>query len=149
MITAAKRLSQVLTHMGIGYALAYTVTGSAVFSGLAVLAEPVINVLLLPLHEAAWAKWRSAAVGRRGTWLGAAAEKLSQTGLHGGVAFGVMYLATGSAAMGGIAALLEPVCNVLILPLHDRLWDDLERNQSIKRQTKKNPTCTMRDLERA
>ena len=120
MIRAAKRLSQVLTHMGIAYVLAYTVTGSAVFSGLAVLAEPVINVLLLPFHEAAWAKWRGGAFGLRGAWLGAAAEKLSQTVLHGGVAFGVMYLATGSAAMGGIAALLEPVCNVLILPFHDR-----------------------------
>jgi uncharacterized membrane protein len=135
MITAAKRLSQVLTHMGIAYVLAYTVTGSAVFSGLAVMAEPVINVLLLPLHEAAWARWRRGSFGRRGAWLGTAAEKLSQAGLHAGVAFGVMYLATGSAAMGGIAALLEPVCNVLILPFHDRLWDGLERS----RQTKKKP----------
>lgn len=134
MIVAAKRLSQVFTHMGIAYVLAYTVTGSAVFSGLAVLAEPVINVLLLPFHEAAWAKWRRAAAGRRDTWLGTAAEKLSQTGMHGGVAFGVMYLATGSAAMGGIAALLEPVCNVLILPFHDRLWDRLERSRQAKLQ---------------
>ena len=125
MITAAKRLSQVVTHMGIAYALAYTLTGSAVFSGLAVLAEPVINVLLLPFHEAAWAKWRDGAFGPRKAWLATAAEKLSQTGLHAGIAFGVMYVATGSAAMGGIAALLEPVCNVLILPLHDRLWDSL------------------------
>lgn len=66
MITAAKRLSQVLTHMGIAYVLAYTVTGSAVSSGLAVLAEPVINVLLLPFHEAAWAKWRRGAFERQG-----------------------------------------------------------------------------------
>ena len=131
MITAAKRLSQVVTHMGIAYALAYTVTGSAVFSGLAVLAEPLINVLLLPFHEAAWAKWRDACAPRR-AWLGAAAEKLSQTGLHAGIAFGVMYVATGSAAMGGIAALLEPVCNVLILPCHDRLWDRLERSRQAK-----------------
>jgi len=134
MIVAAKRLSQVLTHMGIAYVLAYTVTGSAVFSGLAVLAEPVINVLLLPLHEAAWARWRRGSFGLRGAWLGTAAEKLSQTGLHAGVAFGVMYLATGSAAMGGIAALLEPVCNVLILPFHDRLWDALERSRQAKLQ---------------
>jgi uncharacterized membrane protein len=123
MITAAKRLSQVATHMAIAYALAYTVTGSAVSSGLAVLAEPVINVLLLPFHEAAWARWRRGASTARGAWLATAAEKLSQTGLHAGIAFGVMFLATGSAAMGGIAALLEPVCNVLILPFHDRLWD--------------------------
>ena len=29
---------------------------------------------------------------------------------------------------GRIAALLEPVGNVLILPFHDRLWDSLERS---------------------
>jgi uncharacterized membrane protein len=125
MITAAKRISQVATHVAIAYALAYVVTGSAIFSGLAVLAEPILNVLLLPFHEAAWAAWRSRArTARRG--LVTLAEKLSQTGLHAGVAFSVMYVATGSAAMGGIAALLEPVCNVLILPIHDRLWDSLE-----------------------
>jgi uncharacterized membrane protein len=118
--------------MGIAYALAYTLTGSAVFSGLAVLAEPVINVLLLPFHEAAWAKWRHAASGPGKAWLAGAAEKLSQTGLHAGIAFGVMYLATGSAAMSGIAAVMEPVCNVLVLPFHDRLWDSLERGEQMK-----------------
>jgi len=128
MIIAAKRISQVATHMGIAYALAYAVTGSAVFSGLAVLIEPVINVLLLPFHEAAWASLRRNARDARSRVMAVAAEKLSQTGLHAAVAFSVMYVATGSAAMGGIAAFLEPVCNVLILPLHDRLWERLEQN---------------------
>lgn len=132
MITAAKRISQVATHMGIAYALAYALTGSAVFSGLAVLVEPVINVLLLPFHEAAWAKRRRAALTARARYLTVAFEKLSQTGMHAGVAFAVMYVATGSVAMGGIAALLEPVCNVLVLPLHDRLWDSLERSSQAK-----------------
>lgn len=127
MIIAAKRLSQVATHMAIAYAIAYAMTGSAVFSGLAVLVEPVINVLLLPYHEAAWARWRGRARDARARYLAIAAEKVSQTGLHAGVAFGVMFVATGSLAMGGIAALLEPVCNVLVLPLHDRLWANLER----------------------
>ncbi|MDB5791694.1 MAG: hypothetical protein JWQ80_1718 [Massilia sp.] len=126
MITAAKRLSQVATHMAIAYAIAYAMTGSAVFSGLAILAEPVINVLLLPCHEAAWAKWRRRARDARLRSLAVAAEKISQTGLHAGVAFGVMFVATGSLAMGGIAALLEPICNVIVLPLHDRLWARLE-----------------------
>jgi uncharacterized membrane protein len=29
---------------------------------------------------------------------------------------------TGSLAFGGVAAVIEPVVNVLLLPLHDRLW---------------------------
>lgn len=127
MIVAAKRLSQVATHMGIAFALAYAMTGSAVFSGLAVIVEPVINVLLLPFHEAAWARRHGKARDARARYLSLALEKISQTGLHAGVAFAVMYVATGSFAMGGIAALLEPICNVIVLPLHDRLWDKLER----------------------
>jgi uncharacterized membrane protein len=134
MITAAKRLSQVATHMGIAYALAYALTGSPMFSGLAVLVEPVINVLLLPLHEAAWTRLRDRACTARARAAATAAEKLSQTGLHAVVAFGVMVCATGSFAMGGLAALLEPVCNVILLPLHDRLWKQLERGDLARAQ---------------
>jgi len=130
MITAAKRVSQVLTHMSIAYVLAYTVTGSAVFSGLAVIAEPIINVLLLPFHEAAWAKRRSMVREAKARILAVAGEKISQTCLHAGVAFAVMFVATGSWAIGGVAAVLEPICNVLILPLHDRLWEHLEHAQA-------------------
>jgi uncharacterized membrane protein len=54
-----------------------------------------------------------------------AGQTLSQVALHMGVAFGVMYALTGSAAFGGIAALIEPVCNVALLPLHDRLWRNI------------------------
>lgn len=127
MIVAAKRLSQVLTHMAIAYTLAYTVTGSAVFSGLAVIAEPIINVLLLPFHQAAWAKRRSMARNDKARYMAIAGEKLSQTFLHASVAFGVMFVTTGSWAIGGVAAVLEPICNVIILPLHDRLWEYVER----------------------
>ncbi|HYC44163.1 MAG TPA: DUF2061 domain-containing protein [Burkholderiales bacterium] len=51
-----------------------------------------------------------------------AGQTVSQVALHMSVAFGVMYALTGSLAFGGIAALIEPVCNVALLPLHDRLW---------------------------
>jgi uncharacterized membrane protein len=54
-----------------------------------------------------------------------AARKTSQILLHMGVAFGVMYVLTGSVAFGGAAAIIEPICNVLLLPLHDRLWRSL------------------------
>lgn len=130
MITVAKRISQATMHMSIAYMLAYAMTGSAMSSGLAVLAEPVINVALLPFHERAWTRLRRSARGIRADYLAIVAEKISQTGLHAGVAFGVMYLATGSAAVGGLAALLEPVCNVLLLPVHDRMWEKVERFSS-------------------
>lgn len=50
------------------------------------------------------------------------ARKTSQVALHMSVAFAVTYVCTGSLATGGLAAILEPVCNVVLLPLHDKLW---------------------------
>nr|WP_314623844.1 DUF2061 domain-containing protein [uncultured Noviherbaspirillum sp.] len=121
MALAARKLSQVITHMTIGFVIMFALTGSVVFSGLVLLVEPVLNVLLLPFHERAWAAVRARFAARR-AFVGAA-EKLSQTGLHMAVAFGVIYWATGSMAFGGIAAILEPICNVLLLPVHERVWD--------------------------
>jgi len=51
-----------------------------------------------------------------------AGQTLSQVAMHMTVAFGVMYACTGSLAFGGLAAIVEPVCNVALMPLHDRLW---------------------------
>jgi len=132
MVVAAKRTSQVVTHMAIAFAIAYLMTGSVVFSGLAIIIEPVINVLLLPFHEHAWASIQARARSARERYLRIAAEKISQTAMHMVVAFAVMYVATGSLAMGGMAAVLEPVCNVLLLPIHDRFWDKLEMRVSGK-----------------
>jgi uncharacterized membrane protein len=126
MVAAAKKTSQVAAHMAIAFAIAYAVTGSVVLGGLAILIEPVINVLLLPLHEKAWSAVRARAADDRDRYLRIAAEKLSQTSLHMVVAFAVMYVATGSLAFGGMAAVLEPICNVLLLPVHDRFWDKLQ-----------------------
>jgi uncharacterized membrane protein len=132
MAIAAKKLSQVVTHMVIGFGIAYALTGSIMFGGLAVLLEPVINVLLLPLHEKTWAVIGRRAATDRQRYLAIGAERISQTGLHMGVAFGVMYWASGSAAFGGLAAVLEPVCNVILMPLHDRAWE--RARQAIQRQ---------------
>jgi uncharacterized membrane protein len=125
MFTAAKRVSQVATHMGIAFALASTMSGSVLLGGLAVIAEPVINVILLPFHEKAWEAKVHRATTERARYLLLAAEKVSQTAMHATIAFGVMWTVTGSAALGGLAALVEPVCNVIVLPFHDRLWDSM------------------------
>lgn len=123
MFTAMKTCSQVITHMSIAFGLAYLLTGSLALGGLAAIIEPVINVALLPLHEKLWH-----AIRQRHAHMGVAAlagEKLSQTLMHMGVAFAVMYWATGSAAFGGLLAVVEPICNVIVLPFHDRLWERL------------------------
>ena len=56
-----------------------------------------------------------------------AAKTMSQVLLHMAVAFGVMYAVTGSLAFGGLAAIIEPVVNVVLLPLHDKLWLRIRR----------------------
>ena len=131
MILAARSLSQVITHMAIAFAVMFALTGSVAFGGLAAILEPVVNVMLLPLHQMAWSRLRRKRPTSQLAYM-IGAEKISQVGMHMGVAFAVMYWATGSAAFGGLAAVLEPICNVLVLPLHDRAWGRLGRR--LKRQ---------------
>lgn len=56
-------------------------------------------------------------------------QKASQVLLHMSVAFIITFLYTGSVAIGGFAAILEPICNVLVLPLHDKVWDKIHKYQ--------------------
>jgi uncharacterized membrane protein len=63
-----------------------------------------------------------------------AAKSASQMVLHMVVAFAVMYALTGSFAFGGIAAVIEPVVNVILLPLHDRLWLHIRRRLAARRK---------------
>lgn len=122
MVTAVKTVSQLGTHMGIAFAVMYGLTGSVAFGGASAMIEPVCNVALLPLHQRVWARVQARARDQRHYYALVAAEKLSQTGMHMAVAFIVMYALTGSLAFGGIAAIIEPVANVVVLPFHDRLW---------------------------
>ena len=127
-MAVARKSSQVLTHLAIGFALTYTLTGSMMLGGLAVLIEPLLNVMLVPFHEKAWEHKLKRAGGQRRIWL-VGTEKISLTALHMGIAFLVMYFATGSMAFGGLVAILEPVCNVLLMPLHDKLWNQFQAGQ--------------------
>ncbi|CAN7402169.1 DUF2061 domain-containing protein [Pseudoduganella sp. LjRoot289] len=126
MIIVAKKVSQVAAHTSIAFGLMYAITGSIAFGGLAAILEPVINVLLLPLHERLWHKLRASAFAVNARYAALAGEKLSQTLMHAAVAFAMLYWATGSLAVGGLAAVLEPILNVIALPYHDRLWDRLQ-----------------------
>ena len=124
-MAVARKGSQIITHLAIGFAIAYAVTGSIALGGLAVLIEPLLNVMLVPFHERAWHRKLQGAIGQR-RYLLLTLEKISLSVVHMGVAFGVLYCATGSVAFGGLAAVLEPICNVVLMPLHDRMWDKLE-----------------------
>ena len=130
-MVVARKGSQILTHLAIGFAITYAITGSVMLGGVAVLIEPLLNVLLVPFHERAWKRMvHRAAAGQRILIL--TLEKISLTAMHMGVAFLVLFSATGSMAFGGLAAILEPVCNVLLMPFHDKLWDNLQSGQTVR-----------------
>ena len=130
-MAVARKSSQVVTHLAIGFAITYALTGSMMLGGLAMLIEPLLNVMLVPFHEKAWERRLKRAVGQRRIVL-VAMEKISLTAMHMGVAFLVMYYATGSMAFGGLAAILEPICNVLLMPLHDKLWHQLQSERGMQ-----------------
>ena len=127
MAIVVKKTSQVVVHMAIAFAVMFVLTGSVVFGGLAAVLEPVINVLLLPLHQRAWKALRGRARHvnhERRLW---GLEKVSQVGLHLSVGFAVMYAATASLAMGGLGALMEPICAVIAMPFYERFWDRMQQ----------------------
>ena len=62
-----------------------------------------------------------------------AARTISQIAMHMAVSFGVLYVLTGSVVAGGAAAVLEPVCNVILLPLHDRIWQRIRQRVEARR----------------
>lgn len=136
MVTAAKTISQLITHMSIAFGLTYYMTGSFAFGGLAAVIEPIINVSLLPLHEKIWSMVRCH-YDHVMKYILVTAEKVSQTGMHMIVAFAVMYGATGSIAFGGLVAILEPIFNVIILPFHDKGWEIIRSRLSIHKASLK------------
>jgi len=65
-----------------------------------------------------------------------AARTISQVAMHMAVSFGVLYVLTGSFVAGGAAAVLEPLCNVILMPFHDRFWERVKQKAEARgRQT--------------
>lgn len=65
MVIAAKNMSQVLLHMAVAFGVMYAVSGSLAFGGLAAIIEPMVNVVLLPLHDKVWLRIRRRLASRR------------------------------------------------------------------------------------
>ena len=61
------------------------------------------------------------------------AKTLSFGAVHMSVAFGVGYLMTGSAAVGGALALVEPAVNTIAYFFHEKLWERFRRPGGPKR----------------
>ncbi|GIX33156.1 MAG: hypothetical protein KatS3mg125_1112 [Lysobacterales bacterium] len=51
--------------------------------------------------------------------------------LHVSVAFTVTWLLTGSAAIGGLVALIEPLCNTIAYHWHEKAWTRFGRPRPV------------------
>ncbi len=47
--------------------------------------------------------------------------------MHITVAFTVVYIMTGSFALGGAVALIEPLCNTVAYFFHEKFWERRQR----------------------
>lgn len=50
--------------------------------------------------------------------------------VHFTVAFTVAYLLTGSVEVGGLVALVEPLCNTVAYHLHEKAWQRFGRRSA-------------------
>ncbi|CAN7642338.1 DUF2061 domain-containing protein [Aquipseudomonas alcaligenes] len=49
------------------------------------------------------------------------------TVMHFGIAFTVAYLLTGSVAIGGLVAIVEPLVNSVSFYVHEKVWKRFEK----------------------
>ena len=50
--------------------------------------------------------------------------------MHFSVAFTVAYLLTGSIALGGLLALIEPAVNTVAFFFHEKIWQGIEQRRT-------------------
>lgn len=53
--------------------------------------------------------------------------------MHFSIAFGVVYLLTGSIMVGGAVALIEPAINTVAFYFHEKLWTRIEHRRRLPR----------------
>lgn len=54
-------------------------------------------------------------------------KTLTFTLMHFCIAFAVAYALTGSVAVGGLVAAVEPLCNSVGFYIHERIWQRLDK----------------------
>lgn len=51
--------------------------------------------------------------------------------MHFSIAFGLVYMLTGSIALGGAVAVIEPLVNTVAFYFHDRVWKRIEAKNAV------------------
>lgn len=109
-----KTLAFGLVHVSVAVAVGWALTGSFVLAGLLALIEPTLNTAAFHVFDGLWTR-------RAGT--GPSLAKSSTFGvLHLLIAVGVGWALTGSLAVAGAMALVEPAVNSVALYFFERWW---------------------------
>ena len=61
-------------------------------------------------------------------------KTITFTVMHFCIAFGVAYALTGSVAVGGLVAAVEPLCNSVAFFFHEKIWQRVERKKQLAGQ---------------
>jgi uncharacterized membrane protein len=110
-----------VVHLAIAIALGYLLTGSFVLAGLITLIEPALNTVAHSLFDSWWVRRHGEAPALRKTlWFGA---------IHLVNAVAVAWIVTGSLAIAGALALIEPLANGVALLAFDRWWSRPRRGE--------------------
>ena len=110
-----KTLSFALLHLLIAVMVGYALTGSFALAGAFALIEPMFNTLVHHRLEHLWPRLPAA-------WRSPLLKSLVFTVSHLAIAVSVGLVLTGSLAIAGAQAVIEPLCNGVALVLFDRWW---------------------------
>lgn len=109
-----KTLAFGLVHVSVAVAVGWVLTGSFVLAGLLALVEPALNTAAFHVFDHAWTRRVGA---------GPSLAKSSSFGvLHLMIAVAVGWALTGSLALAGTMALVEPAANSVALYFFERGW---------------------------
>jgi uncharacterized membrane protein len=103
-----------VVHLTIAVSIGYLFTGSLVLAGLISLVEPALNTVAHAVFDRWWSRRHGEEPALRKTVLFAM--------IHFGNAIAVVLALTGSVAIAGALALIEPVANAAALHAFDRWW---------------------------
>jgi uncharacterized membrane protein len=101
-------------HLAIAVSVGYLLTGSFVLAGLITLIEPALNTAAHAVFDGWWTRRHGTAPALRKT--------LAFALIHFANAVAVVWVLTGSLAIAGALALIEPLANAVALHAFDRWW---------------------------
>ncbi len=113
-----KTLTFASIHFTIAFTVAYLLTGDILIGSMIAMLEPSVNTVAFYFHELVWNKTRALQNLARNPKI----KTTSFAVVHFSVAFGVVYLLTGDAFVGGIMAAIEPTINTCAYYFHEKVW---------------------------